>query len=413
MRGNNPLVNFLMTTKKHILFVDDEPALLMLSRLIFESEGMWNVSTANSGEAAFTVLKDHPADIIVSDMRMPGMSGADLLTSAMQLYPKASRLIMSAYADSEQIAKALGATHQFIAKPCRPEELVSIVHRVSNLDELLMNDGLKGVISQMSNIPSLPSLYYRILSALGSSESTIEDVARIVAEDPAMTAKTLQLVNSPFFGYSRVISSAHEAVSFLGFACIRTLALSLHLFSKYQQVNVSEFSVRRVWTHSVSTAAAAQKIVRHLGGSRDDATNAYTAGMLHDVGKVMLASEMPEEYAAAIRLATTTGMTMEEAEFEIFGASHAEVGAYLLGLWGLPVPVVEAVAFHHNFREEHLKLLPLVGVHMASAMENIVNGTLENPRPKKIAECIPKPLEEAALAVAREAAEGRGHAKAA
>ncbi|MGC3990798.1 MAG: response regulator [Chthoniobacteraceae bacterium] len=152
--------------------MDDEPAILSFSRLVFESEGTWDVSTAGSGEEAFSVLQHQPVDVILSDMRMPGMSGAELLRNAMELYPKASRIIMSGYSDAANIAKALGATHQFVAKPFQVKDLIATINRICALDELLLNDEVKSVIARMRTVPSLPSLYYRIRSVL--------EVARIL-----------------------------------------------------------------------------------------------------------------------------------------------------------------------------------------------------------------------------------------
>ncbi|MGC3990797.1 MAG: HDOD domain-containing protein [Chthoniobacteraceae bacterium] len=238
-------------------------------------------------------------------------------------------------------------------------------------------------------------------------------MAAIVAEDPSMTAKMLQLVNSPFFGYSRKISNAVEAVTFLGMASIRTLAISSHMVEAFRDVGARGFSLGRVWNHSMATALAAQKIARFLGGRPEDISNAYTAGMLHDIGKLMMASNLPGEYSEAVGIARAEGIPMAEAERQVFGASHAEIGAYLLGLWGLPVPIVEAVAFHHRITEEHLWLLPLVAVHTASALENKVSSPMDKLVMQTVARCIPEPLEAEAMNITREALSERMRAQAA
>ena len=207
-------------------------------------------------------MRDDPVDVLVSDMRMPGMSGAELVQETMKRHPKTSRLIMSGYADSEQIAECLGATHQFIAKPFELGVLRSTIGRVCALDSWLMDDTLRTLVAQMRSLPSLPSLYFRIMDALGSPDSSIEQIGEIIASDPSMTAKILQLVNSAFFGIARRISNPVEAVQFLGVGRVRSLVLSLHVFSCFDQAQLKNFSIDRVWKHSISTGLVAQKIVR-------------------------------------------------------------------------------------------------------------------------------------------------------
>ena len=357
--------------KKRILFVDDETMLLDLYKLVFEHEAdQWSINFAPGGKEALELMDEEPVDVLVSDMRMPGMSGAELVQETMKRHPKTSRLIMSGYADSEQIAQCLGATHQFIAKPFELSVLRGTIGRVCALDAWLMDDTLRTLVAQMRSLPSLPSLYFRIMDALGSPDSSIEQIGGIIASDPSMTAKILQLVNSAFFGIARRISNPVEAVQFLGVGRVRSLVLSLHVFSCFDQVNLRNFSIDRVWKHSMSTGLVAQKIARLQKMDRAFMDETYVAGMLHDIGKVMLASSLPELYGKAVALATEQKIPLVEAERETFGITHAQVGAYLLGLWGLPITIVEAVAFHHDPQEGAMKSFsPLTAVHVASALE--------------------------------------------
>ena len=358
--------------KKRVLFVDDESMLLDLYKLVFEDEqDQWTINFAPGGQEALDLMNAEPVDVLVSDMRMPGMSGAELVQEVMKLHPKTSRLIMSGYADSEQIAQCLGATHQFIAKPFELSVLRGTIGRVCALDSCLMDDTLRTLVAQMRSLPSLPSLYFRIMDALGTPDSSIEQIGGIIASDPSMTAKILQLVNSAFFGIARRISNPVEAVQFLGVGRVRSLVLSLHVFSCFDQVQLKNFSIDRVWKHSMSTGLVAQKIARLQKMDRAFVDETYVAGMLHDIGKVMLASSLPELYEQAVALAAEQKLPMVEAEREVFGITHAQVGAYLLGLWGLPITIVEAVAFHHDPQQGAMKSFsPLTAVHVASALEH-------------------------------------------
>lgn len=357
--------------KKRLLFVDDETMLLDLYKMVFEDEqDRWEINFAPGGKEALAMMDEEPMDVLVSDMRMPGMSGAELVQEVMKRHPRTSRLIMSGYADSEQIAQCLGATHQFIAKPFELQNLRGTISRVCSLDSWLLDERLKSLVAQLRSLPSLPSLYFRIMEALASSDTSLEQVGDIIASDPSMTAKILQLVNSAFFGIARRISNPVEAVQFLGVGRVRSLVLSLHVFSCFDEVRVKNFSIERVWKHSMATGLIAQKISRMQKADRAFVDEAYVAGMLHDIGKVMLAASLPDQYEGAVNLAAEQKLTLVEAERETFGVTHAQVGAYLLGLWGLPITIVEAVAFHHNPMESAVKTFsPLTAVHVASALE--------------------------------------------
>lgn len=357
--------------KKRLLFVDDETMLLDLYKMVFEDEqDRWEISFAPGGQQALAIMDEQPIDVLVSDMRMPGMSGAELVQEVMRRHPKTSRLIMSGYADSEQIAQCLGATHQFIAKPFELQILRGTISRVCSLDSCLLDERLTSLVAQLHSLPSLPSLYFQIMEALSSPDTSLEEIGQIISSDPSMTAKILQLVNSAFFGIARRISNPGEAVQFLGVGRVRSLVLSLHVFSCFDQIRVKNFSIDRVWKHSMSTALVAQKIARMQKADRAFVDESYVAGMLHDIGKVMLAAGLPEQYEKAVALATEQKLPLMEAEREIFGVTHAQVGAYLLGLWGLPITIVEAVAFHHNPMDSGVKTFsPLSTVHVARALE--------------------------------------------
>ena len=358
--------------KKRVLFVDDETALLDLYKAVFDDErDQWEINYAPSANQALDIMGEEPMDVVVSDMRMPGMSGAQLLQETMKRHPKTSRLIMSGYADAEQIAQCLGATHQFIAKPFELGTLRGTIGRVCALDNCLLDDKLKSLVSQLRTLPSLPSLYFRIIEALSVEETTLEQIGKIIASDPSMTAKMLQLVNSAFFGIARRIANPVEAVQFLGVGRVRSLVLSLHVFSRFEQSRFKNFSIEQVWKHSMSTGLVAQKIARLQKMDRAFQDETYVAGMLHDIGKVMLAASLPEQYEKAVAMTTEERIPLRDAEREIFGATHDQVGAYLLGLWGLPITIVEAVAFHHEPQQSAiLAFSPLTAVHAASVLEH-------------------------------------------
>ena len=361
--------------KKRVLFVDDESMILEMYRVAFEGDrDGWNVEFCDGAPEALQMMDRAPFDVVVTDMRMPRMSGAELVVEVMKRHPQTSRLILSGYADQEQVARCIGATHQFLAKPLGLKALKTTISRVCSLDAWLGNETLKSLVAQMRTVPSIPSLYFRITEALARPECSIDEIGEIISSDPAMTAKILQLVNSAFFGIARRIMNPTEAVQFLGVGRIRSLVLSLHVFSCFDQVQIKDFSIEKVWTHSIATGQIAQKIAKMEKMERSVIDEAGVAAMLHDIGKVMLASSVPELYQKAHEIARERKAPLSDGEREVFGVSHAEVGAYLLGLWGLPVSIVEAIALHNEpGRSAVGGFTPLTVVHVCSVLEKEIN----------------------------------------
>lgn len=374
-----------MSAQKKMLFVDDEPAILELFECMFHGMGgTWEVHCAQSGSEALALMEQMPFEVVVSDMRMPGMNGAQLLTEVMQRYPHTARLILSGYAEQEVVAKCVGAAHQYLMKPCDVMTLGAVLQRVCALDVFLKNEHLKSLVSKMDVVPSLPSLYFRVLEELQSPTASLDRIGELVAMDPGMTAKLLQLVNSAFFGVRREISNATEAVQLLGVGTVRSLALSLHAFSCFDQAKLAEFHCERLWNHSLLTGLYAKKITETEVADRTMVDEAFIAGLLHDIGKLMLVANKGEGYRAVLGMVREKQMPQSEAELAVFGATHADVGAYLLGLWGLPVPIVEAVALHHHpARNVNRKFCPLSAVHAADVFEHQHSrGTAPEPLPK-------------------------------
>jgi putative nucleotidyltransferase with HDIG domain len=237
---------------------------------------------------------------------------------------------------------------------------------------MLHGDPIKEIISQVGSIPSLPSLYQQVMAELASPEASIDTVGQIIARDPAMTAKVLQLVNSAFFGLRRHVSSPTDAAMLLGLQTIKTLVLWIHVFAHYREgrQTVPEFSLEALSNHSLSTGLLAREIVAAEGGDTHTQDEAMTAGLLHDIGKLVLSMNRPASYECALKLAAEKGIPFHRAEQELHGTSHAEVGAYLLGLWGLPFNIVEAVALHHHpSRCGSRRFSPLLAVHVANVLQ--------------------------------------------
>jgi HD-like signal output (HDOD) protein/CheY-like chemotaxis protein len=355
---------------KRILFVEDNELLLQLYSLLLADEGdQWETSLAPDGLHALQLLRQSAFDVVVSDMQMPGISGIELLTEVRRMHPKTSRIIVSGVTDQAEAADALNCTHLFIPKPFDAKTLKATLARIGSLDTYLKDDRLRGLAGKMRTLPSFPTLYLEILGEIESQKSSIQGIAKIVAKDPGITAKILQVVNSAAFGLSESINDPVEAVQQLGMSTVRSLVLSAQVYSSFSSARLKNFSAEALWMHLMKCGDLARTILRREHADLNEAENAYTAGLLHDIGKLMLADSLPREFEKALTLAEVEQIPLAAAELEIFGATHDGLGAYLLGLWGLPVAMVEAVAFHHTPQASDLKKVnTLTAVHVANAL---------------------------------------------
>jgi HD-like signal output (HDOD) protein/ActR/RegA family two-component response regulator len=359
-----------------ILFVDDEQNVLQgLQRMLHSMRGEWSMSFANNGQDALDILAQDHFDVIVSDMRMPGMDGLKLLTEVKNRHPQVMRIILSGQSKHENILPSIGLAHQYLSKPCDSEQIKITVARACALRDLLTSPTLQGLVSHVGTLPSLPSLHAKVLQELQSEECSLQKIGETVSQDVGMTAKLLQLVNSSFFGLPHRVSSATEAVLFLGVETVRSLMISLHAFAEHDRRVPAGFSLSELWRHSMGVGILARDIARAETSDERIMNDACTAGLLHDVGKMVLASALPRKYSQAVAFARRNQCPLWEAERTVFGSTHAEVGAYLLGLWGLPGPIVEAVAFHHRPMEcLSREFCALTAVHFANAIDNARNG---------------------------------------
>jgi HD-like signal output (HDOD) protein len=306
---------------------------------------------------------------VVSDMRMPEMDGAVLLNHVRERFPGVVRLILSGQSDHDMLIKSVGPTHQFLSKPCDADTLKATVVRAGALRTLLADEQLKAVVSGIRTLPSVPGLYTQLLDVLREPDSSLQEVARIISSDVAMTAKVLQLVNSAFFGLRRHIDGLSQAITYLGLDTIRAIVLTAGAFAGFEEAQQGKEVAETLYLHSMLVGDLAVRITKTVTGDKGMISNALMAGMLHDVGKLVFAAELPDTWRAAVRVSREQRLLPVEAERRTCGVTHAELGAYLLGLWGLPDPIVEAVAFHHAAsRCPSRTFSALTAVHAANAL---------------------------------------------
>jgi HD-like signal output (HDOD) protein/ActR/RegA family two-component response regulator len=330
---------------KRILFVDDEEAALDgLRYRLHRMSSKWTVECADSGPRAIEQLERQAYDVVVTDMRMPGMDGAELLEIVSGRWPQTVRIVLSGYADLKQTIRLVPFAHQYLSKPCEPRQLEDVINRCLTLHDMLNGSDLRALVGRIRKLPALPRIYSELQKLTRDDSATTGAIAKLISTDSAIAARVLQIVNSAFFRLARRITNIEQAVSYLGFTAIRNIATSVEIFSQWPANGPSHLDQEALQAHVRAVAAAASA----LTAKSRIADDTMLAGLLHDIGYWVLAQECSTDLNKAVELAVSANIPLHEAETRVMGASHAEVGAYLLGIWGLPYPVIEAVAHHHQ-----------------------------------------------------------------
>ena len=350
---------------RRILLVDDEPQVLdvLRTRLAMRRQD-WTVEAVTSGREAMKLLRSQRFDAVVADMQMPEMSGVELLKSVRRIQPDVMRIVLSFQTNHDQKIDALPVAHQLLDKPVADDVLERVIARALTLRDRLGGESAKGQVGQLDRMPSLPRLYFELSEALNNPDIALSSIGSIIEKDIAMTARVLQVVNSAYFALARPVSTINSAVSYLGTEALRTLVLSAALVGAFEDdIELEGFSIEDLHTHSIKTGLLAKRLVTDLA----QASLAYAAGVLHDVGMLVLATRMPETCAQVRDYAAEHDVTMTQAEVELVQITHADIGAFLLGMWGLPTPIVDAVARHHSIQSGD-ELDAVGAVHIANAL---------------------------------------------
>lgn len=325
------------------------------------------MSFVTDGEEALRRLEAQQFDVIVTDMRMPGMSGAELLGEVAVRYPSVARVILSGQTGEEELMNSVTSAHQYLSKPCDPDRVEAVIDRATRIHEFLTDPSLIALVSSINSLPSFPAVAASISKELQGVEPSLARVGEIVRGDIALSAKLLQLVNSSFFGLSREISDVREAVTLLGSNRTMSLSLMMNMFSQVPSDGQGVL-FDGLWQRSMTVAVWAERIAQAQGLSPEERSLAYTSGLFTVAGALILGSYFPDRY---LRTAPNPAqVSFEDLERDEFGASAPQVGAYTLGLWGLPAPMVESVGFHRrpSLIGTSERAGAITAVHIASAV---------------------------------------------
>jgi HD-like signal output (HDOD) protein len=356
--------------RKRLLFVDDEQMVLDgLRRALWSMRNDWDIQFVSSGSDALEALSQDSYDAIISDMRMPRMDGVELLESVKERHGDVVRIVLSGQASKDAVLRSVAPAHQFLSKPCNLQELKDRLNQAFCSRDLLRNQPLASIVSRMRSLPSLPALYVELTEALQSENTSLRQIEEIIERDIGMATKILQLANSAFIAAHGRVSSLHEALSLIGAETVRSLTLSIHVFSQSSREPATAAHYSALWVHSVAVAALAQRVAMQETKNKAVSDEAFTTGLIHDVGKIVLLSELPNEYRRVIQEADGSPQSFHEMEMKQLGCTHGQVGAYLMSVWGLPSTIVQAVEYHdHPSELEGKDFAPLTAVHCADVI---------------------------------------------
>ena len=353
----------------NILFVDDETSLLGgLKRLLRPKRDEWNMEFADSGAEALELMKTIEFDVLVSDLRMPKMSGAELLKQVSELYPGCMRIVLSGEVGTTLVYETMGIAHRFLSKPISGEDLCASIISSVSMKEYLLNKDLQRMATNVKTLPSIPAIYEELIDALKSPEVSMGRVGEIIKKDVAMTAKILNVVNSAFFGLKTTVSDPVLAVNYIGIEAVKSLVISIQAFQSVGDGEIGKY-VEAVWKHSEHVAKICRQIAVTEKMSDPLIETCYMTGLLHDIGQLVLALNYPKEFIQCREKCGNEPSGMIGLEQKVFGASHDSIGAYLLGLWNLDHSVIESVAYHHEPRRSATRVMgPLAILHVSESL---------------------------------------------
>lgn len=354
--------------KATILFVDDDTNLLRgLQRMLRRQREDWDMEFVDGGAKALEMMAVKTFDVVVSDMRMPELDGASLLSEVERLYPGTVRVVLSGYAEEKSLLRSVGPAHQYLSKPCEAETIITLMDRTLRLQRILLDTRLRSLVASLRNLPSPPSLFLRLTEAMNNPATNSRQIAAMVSEDVAMTAELLKITNSSYFSFTSRVSSVEQAVRLLGLETVRTLVLHAGIFRQYDGAAAGMKQIRQLNEYGIAVGSLARGLAQRDGASESTAIQAECAGTLACIGMLLLLDRDPVHYQDIY--SHNDGASIAQAEQEQFHANHAELGAYLLGLWGFSDPVIEAVLLQfHPSDSPDSRHTPLTYVHLARAL---------------------------------------------
>ncbi len=353
--------------KPRILFVDDESNILQgLRRMLRSMRNEWTMDFAEGGEEALKTLEGESYDVLVTDMKMPGVGGAELLDQVAERYPQMLRFILSGEADTEATFRTVVTSHQFFPKPSNSERLVAVISHCLRRRSEFENIDMGALVTGVRCLATSRSTFDALADLLDSESATIDQAVELFADEPALAAKVMQLANSAYFGIGDPVFSPRAAANLLGWDVLRALLINESFVSAFPS-GPCRAAYERAIAQARSVSELSAWIAEQRGASAQVIEQARLAGLLHNLGRLLLCDQAGDHYARVTAL-VDEGKGPDDAEREVFAASHVVFGAYLAAAWGMPSAVVEAIRHHREPgvpEQDEDARLPLLAVHAA------------------------------------------------
>ncbi len=350
-----------------------------LARDLFLLDEHIETTLRSDAPGALALLDAENFDAIAVDFRLPG-DVPGLLGTIANRHPSLIRLVIADNPGDPLFAHAAHLAHCLLPRPCDAGAIHEVLHETIATTRRMRDPALSTAVAGILALPESPAMRRELLSLLADDEASVEHIEEAVEKNPAIAAKLLQISNSAYYGSRGSVASIGEAVSMLGLDTVRGIVTSAHLFEAMPAAALKEVPVAEIWNHSVSSAVMVRRIAWHVRAGVNVNRAAFTAALLHDVGKLVMALAHGEAYSELRRRPPTRPLWQDEER--AFGHHHGTAGALLLELWGLPSVVVESVALHHTpHRARENTISPLTLVHLANALVHSENvGQLAEAR---------------------------------
>ena len=369
-----------------ILFIHDHPDMMQeLKTLSGRMPKDWEIDFISDDREKIANLANDTYTTVVSGINSPSDKTVTLLKKVKEIFPGCVRFVYSRQLPREIVLSSVGDVHQYLTAPCSPDNFLKQVNNSISLRTLLLNGELQTRIASIEALPSPPDTYNQLITALRSDDVSIQKVADLISKDISITAKLLQMINSACFGLPQRVESTLYAVNLLGLETVRTLVLAAGVFNQFKDPHIPGFSIERIYSNSLAVGSSARLIAHAFGLDKRLTEDALTAGILHDIGKLIMLSQFQGELKTAVQLASDRNVPLYQAEKEVLGVSDAEIGAYLLSLWGLPDTVLEAVALHYLPQKAKSPMINvLTSVHLAFAINYDQKNNIKNEGPTAV-----------------------------
>ena len=359
-----------------ILFVDEKAELVeRLRDAFYRRKSEWNVEHAKSQPQAIELLRASKFDIIITDSQVSGFDGVDLLNHVHAKYPGMTRILLTKPSEIDSIARMSEAAHQFAFKPCVPTDLVALIGRAGALNSRIQSEIVRRLVGGTKHVPSAPRTALKIASLIAKGEATVQEVGELIERDPGLSVRVLQVANSALFRRSRELTNVSDAVSFIGFETAKALAIANEAFritpeNKFLMRLIDDTCEKAFWGAAMTSKFLSGHPLRET---------AMTAALVRDIGILITANANPQIYKVAMDRHLGAN-SIADVERTCLGVTHAEIGGHLLALWGIPVPIVEAVTYHHAIQESSMEAKVMTAIHVADIVAEHQLSSLQEVR---------------------------------